>query len=130
MNILRIVYIKEREEVCGNIKKLILRIKRIFNIIEYSINEGKLIFYLPIFKDTKLSKRKINKLSKKIIIRLIKERINVVVLSKYLMLQKQLKIKLYSENIDILDGKLLYKSLIYDIIEYILNKKSKSMKER
>lgn len=101
-----------------------------FNIIDSDKNNEKRIYYLPIFKNTKLSKYKINRLSKKIVNKLENEGISNIALSKHLETIQLLKIKLYVENMNILDGRLLFKCLIYELIEYILNIKNKKMQER
>lgn len=127
---MKICYIKEKEETCDFVKRIILRIKRYFNIIEVKESEEKLIYNLPIFKNTKLSKYRINKLCKKIADKLNNQGITNIVLSKHLETVKLLKLKLYCKNLNILDGRLLFKSLIYEIIEYILKIKGKKIEER
>lgn len=127
---MKICYIKEKEETCDFVKRIILRIKRYLNIIEVKESEEKLIYNLPIFKDTKLSKYRINKLCKKIAFKLNNQGITNIVLSKHLETFELLKLKLYCKNLNILDGRLLFKSLIYETIEYILKLKGKKIEER
>lgn len=102
---MKICYIKEKEETCDFIKIIITKIKRIFNIIEVKKEQECLFYYLPIFKETKLNKYKINRLVKKISRKLEKDTITNVVLSKYLETVELLKLKLYCKNINILDRK-------------------------
>lgn len=105
MSILKICYIKEKEETCDFIKIIITKIKRTFNIIEAKKEQERLIYYLPIFKSTKLNKYRINMLVKKISKKLEKDAITNVVLSKNLETVELLKLKLYCKNINILDRK-------------------------
>lgn len=127
---MKVCYIREKENTCDFIKRLIIGIKRVFNIIDITKTDNKLIYYLPIFNGTKLSKYRINKLSRKVVKKLEDEGIYNIALSKYLDTVKLVKIKLYSENINILNGRLLFKYLSYELIEYILNLKNKKMQER
>ena len=80
----------------------------------------KLIYYLPVFADTKLSKYRINRLSKSIVSKLENVGISNIALSQHLETIQLLKLKLYCENMNILDGRLLFKCLSYELIEYIL----------
>lgn len=130
MSVLKVCYIREKEETCDFIKRVIVRIKRIFNIIDIDKNDEKLIYYLPVFADTKLSKYRINRLSKSIVSKLENVGISNIALSKRLETIQLLKLKLYCENINILDGRLLFKCLSYELIEYILKIKNKKMQER
>ena len=107
MSVLKVCYIREKEDTCDFIKRIIIRIKRQFNIIDIAKNNGKLIYYLPIFNGTKLSKYRINKLSRRIVNNLENEGIKNIALSKYLETIPLLKSKLYCENINILDALLL-----------------------
>ena len=127
---MKVCYIREKEETCDFIKRVIVRIKRIFNIIDIDKNDEKLIYYLPVFADTKLSKYRINRLSKSIVSKLENVGISNIALSKRLETIQLLKLKLYCENINILDGRLLFKCLSYELIEYILKIKNKKMQER
>lgn len=127
---MKVVYIKETEETCDFIKRIIIKIKRMFNIIDIDKNDEKIMYYLPMFKKTKPSKYRINKLSRKIIYNLENEGINDIALSKYLETVELLKLKLYSKNMNILDGRFLFKCLNYELLEYIFNIKNKNMQER
>lgn len=130
MSVLKVCYIREKEDTCDFIKRIIVRIKRLFNIIDIVKNNGKLIYYLPIFNGTKLTKYRINKLSMRIVNKLENEGIKNIALSKYLETIPLLKSKLYCKNVNILDGRLLFKCLSYELIEYILNIKNKKIQER
>lgn len=127
---MRVCYIREKEDTCDFIKRIIVKIKRMFNIIDITKIDEKLIYYLPLFSGTKLSKYRINKLARKIVSKLEHEGINNIALSKYLQTVQLLKLRLYGENINILDGRLLFKFLSYELIEHILNMKNKKIQER
>lgn len=127
---MKVCYIREKEETCDFIKRVIVQIKRIFNIIDIDKNDEKLIYYLPVFADTKLSKYRINRLSKSIVSKLENVGISNIALSQHLETIQLLKLKLYCENMNILDGRLLFKCLSYELIEYILKIKNKKMQER
>ena len=127
---MKVCYVKEKEDTCDFIKRIIILIKRLFNVIDIVKDNGKLIYYLPIFNSTKLSKYRINKLSMRIVNKLENEGIKNIALSKYLETIPLLKSKLYCENINILDGRLLFKCLSCELIEYILNIKNKKIQER
>ena len=124
------IYISETMQTCDFIKRFILYVKKIFNIVKISNVDGKVILYLPIFQEHKLSKYRIKKLSQKIIKVLKKEKIVNIVLSNYLETVELLKNNLYSNNLNILDGRYLFKCLSYKIIEYIFKLKKKTMKLR
>lgn len=124
------IYISETMQTCDFIKRFILYVKKIFNIVKISNVDGKVILYLPIFQEHKLSKYRIKKLSQKIIKVLKKEKILNIVLSNYLETVELLKNNLYSNNLNILDGRYLFKCLSYKIIEYIFKLKKKTMKLR
>ena len=127
---MKVCYIREKEDTCDFIKRIWLRIKRLFNIIEIKKENERLVYYLPTFNDSKLSKYNIKRLSKKISNKLEDEGINNIALSKKLQTNELLKMSLYSNNINILDGRFLFKCLSYEIIEYILKKRNKKMQER
>lgn len=124
---MKIIYIKETKETCDIVKMVILKIKSFFNIIDVDNIEGKTIYYLPIFDNKDITKYRIKKLSKKIIKNLERDGTSNVVISKYLDTIQELKNKLYSENINILDGRYLFKCLTYEVIEYILKRKKKDI---
>ena len=127
---MKVCYIREKEETCDFIKRIWLRIKRLFNIIEIKEENDKLIYYLPIFSDTKISKYKIKRLTKKIVGKIEDEGINNIALSKKLEENELLKMSFYSNNINILDGRYLFKCLSYELIEYVLKIKNKKIQER
>lgn len=97
-------------------------IKVLFNIIKKQKFNDKVIYYLPIYKKNKLSERKSKKLVKKLNKLLKKDEIKKVAISKQLNINK-IKNNLHSYNIDILNGRILFKYLIEEIIDYICEKK-------
>lgn len=127
---MKIVYIREAEETCDIIKRIILKIKRFLNIINIENKSNNTIYYLPIFKDSKISKYRIKRLVCKVNNLLEKEGTNSIVLSEYLYNNVLLRNYLYSENINILDGRFLFKCLTYNIIKYIFKIKNKAMEFR
>ena len=124
--ILKIIYIKEYKETSNIKKRILLNIKKILNIIKIKNNT----YYLPIFKDTKLSKYRIKKITNKINRLLEKDGANSIAISEYLYSNQLFKNYLYSNNINILNGRYLFKCLTYQIIEYILKTKNKEMEFR
>jgi len=102
---LKIIYIKETEETCDIIKRIILRIKKIFNFVKIENSDNNIIYYLPVFKDSKISKYRIKKLVNKVNTLLEKDNSNTIVLSEHLDKNQLLKNYLYAENINILDGR-------------------------
>ena len=124
---MKIIYIKETKETCDIVKRVILKIKSFFNIIDVDNIGGKTIYGLPIFASKDITKYRINKLSKKIIKNLERDETSNVVISKYLDTIQELKNKLYSENINILNGRYLFKCLTYEVIEYVLKRKKKDI---
>lgn len=127
---MKVVYIRETEETCDIIKRIIFRIKRFLRIINIENKNNNTIYYLPIFKDSNISKHYVRKLSNKISKVLEKQGSNNIVLSEYLYNNQLLKNYLYSENINILDGRFLFKCLIYNVIKYIFKIKNKEMEFR
>ena len=123
------IYIREAKETCDIIKRIILKIKYFFNIIDTETEKEKIIYLLPIFAGKKIGRRKIKKMVKKIINKLEKAGARHVILSKYIETLKQLKNNLYSVNINILDGRYLFKCLLYDITEYIIKIKKEDIKK-
>ena len=120
----KIIYIKESNKNSNLKSKLLLNLKKIFNIIKTKENT----YYIPICKEDKLSEYRIKKLTKKINILLEKDASNTVALSTYLSNNQLFKNYLYSQNLNILDGRFLFKCLSYNLIEYILKNQSKEMK--
>lgn len=127
---MKIIYIKEVEETCDIVRRIILRAKRFLNVIERKNIDEYTMYYLPIFRDSKLSKHRIKKLSNKINTLLEKDGSNTIVLSEYLDNNQLLKNYLYIENINILDGRYLFKCLTHKILEYIFRIKNKTMEFR
>ena len=127
---MKVIYIKETEETCDFVKRIILKLKCFFNIINIKNVQEKTTYNLPIFANRKISNRKINKLSKKIIKKLEEDGVYNIALSKYLCTVERLKNSFYSENINILDGRYLFKCLSYELIEYVLKIKNKKIQER
>ena len=124
---MKIIYIKESKETCDIVKRIILKMKKFLNIIKI---ENDNIYYLPIFKDSKLSKYRIKRLYSKIYKLLERDETSCVVLSEYLNSNQLLKNYLYSENINILDGRYLFKNMSCEILEYIFKIKNKPIELR
>lgn len=124
------MYIRETEEICDIVKRILLHIKRKLNIIKVDYKEDDKICYLPVFKETKLSKRRVKRISNKINSLLEKEGISNIVLSEYFDDNQLFKNCLYSKNINILDGRFLFKCLTYQIIEHVFKIKNKAMEFR
>ena len=112
-----IFFIQESKEK----NKFKLKINNMFNRIEYKEN----FISLPINEKIKLSSKKV----KKIIRKLKENNIRTVVLSKYLDNIQELKNEIYSNNINILEGRYLFKLLIKESIEYICKKSNKKMED-
>lgn len=127
---MKIIYIKETEETCDMVKRIIVKIKKNLNIIKVQSANDKTIYYLPVFRDSKISKYRIKKISNKINRLLETEGSNTIVLSESLNNNKLLKNYLYIENINILEGRHLFKCLTYKILEYIFKIKNKAMELR
>ncbi len=119
---MKICYIKEMNETCDFVKRIVIKIKKIFNIVEFSEDNGKTTITLPLFKSNKIRNKKIIKIAKRINKKLYDNNIENVVLSNYLEENEILKQKLYCQNINILDGRYLFYLLIPEIIEYILKR--------
>ena len=124
------MYIRESEETCDIVKRILLHVKRRLNIIKVDYKEDNEICYLPVFRETKLSKCRVKRISNKINYLLEREEISDIVLSEYLDQNQLFKNYLYSKNINILDGRFLFKCLTYQIIEHIFNIKNKAMELR
>ena len=127
---MKIVYIRETDKTCDIVKTIIIKIKKILNIIKIAENEDKNIYYLPVFNDNKISKIRIKKLVNKINKLLEKNGIYNVVLSEYFENNQSFKNCLYSKNINVLDGSFLFKCLIDKMLEYIFEISNKEMKCR
>lgn len=126
---MKIGYIRETEESSSFLEKIRLFFKKTFNIIDVKIENGKIIYYLPISNKTKLTTHRIKRILKKLVIILEKEGIYNIALSKYLS-KGEFKLYLYSQNINILNGRYLYKCLVYDLLKNIFDKKQKQMELR
>lgn len=119
---MNICYISETHETCDFVKRIVIKIKKIFNIVEFSEDNGKTTITLPLFKSNKIRNKKIIKIAKRINKKLYDNNIENVVLSNYLEENEILKQKLYCQNINVLDGRYLFYLLIPEIIEYILKR--------
>ena len=122
------VYISEIQRENSLKKKLLQRVKYFFNIIDIKNKEEKNIFFLPIYDNKKTRKYKIKYLSKKIVKNIKDE--DYVVLSQSLQRISILKNILYSENINILNGRYLFKCLNINILYYILNAKNENIESQ
>ena len=97
------------------------KIKSVFNFI--TILNDRIL--LPIKKDEILEKnQKVLKLINKTIKILKRKNIKTVVISKKLQKNEQIINLLNSNNINIFDGRWLFKYILYEIIDYILKKKN------
>lgn len=112
-----IFFIQESKEK----SKFKLKINNVLNKIEYKEN----FVNLPINGESKLSSKKVKKIIKK----LKDNNIRTVVLSKNLSHIEILKNEMYYNNINILEGKYLFKLLIEESIEYICKKSNKKMED-
>lgn len=105
------------------------KMHKIFNIIKLEQNR----IILPITKgeieNGKLSQKKEQILAKKIVNKLKKAMGNNVILSKEIKKQENLVNYLYSQNVNIIDGKWLFGILSDEAITYAVNKK-KMKKEK
>lgn len=105
-----------------------IRIKdKIFNSIKHESVLEKEIFSLPINKESK--NKKIQKVSIKLTKSLLEENIRKVVLSNELFENEILKNVLEQNRINVLDGKLIYKILLPQIIQKICLYKNSDIKE-
>jgi len=116
-------YIQESKEKNLFIKK----IKQTLNAIGVENKNGRMFCLLPI--DNKTKQKKIISIAKKLNKELYKNCIEYVVLSNNLENLEVLKNELYSENINILDGRILFQYLTLDIIEYIYKFQNKNIEE-
>lgn len=124
---MKICYIKEMNETCDFVKRILIKIKKLFNIVEFSEDKGKTTIILPLFKSNIIKDKKIIKIAKKINRKLYDNNIENVVLSNYLEENEILKQKLYCQNINILDGRYLFYLLIPEIVDYILKGQKKKL---
>ncbi len=116
---MEIGYIKEE---CNSLKlkdSICLRFREIFGIIKEIYIDDKLFFVLPITNNSKLNKKRIKRLAKCLDKCLYKNDIENIVLSNYLYSISLFKNILYGQNINIFNGKKLFKYMVYDILKYI-----------
>lgn len=118
---MRVIYIKATEKPKSFLKRIRYCFDYYFNIIRTITIQSDRIYCLPILYNKKIKKKKIKRLSYKIIKKLEKDESNIIVLSEYLSNVDYLKIFLCSKGINILDGRLLFKCLYNKIISYILD---------
>ena len=111
-------------------KKIKIRLMRFFNIVKKELYNEKNIYYLPILKNEDISECTIKRLSKEINKILEKEESNTVALSDFLSENYILRNYLYSNNINILNGRFLFKCLTYNIIKYLFNIKKQEIELR
>ena len=97
----------------------------LFNIIR--LEEDKII--LPITVQEEINLKKARKLAQKTKKILDETTCNKIILSKEIKKQKDYKNYLYSNNIDIVDGKWLFEVLSAKILEYVINKKNMKKEE-
>ena len=102
-----------------------LKINNILNKIEEKTDGNKIFLSFPIKADRKIKDKKI----KKLVNILENYKIKTAVLSKELYSNIKLKNHLYSKNINILDGKYLFKLLTEEIIDYICKKFKKPLEK-
>lgn len=110
-----IIYVKKLEET-----KLTYSL---FNIFKAEKNEDKNIIYLPINKHSR--KRKIEKVCEKLSKYFYNNNIKNVVLEEELMENDTAKNVLYSNNINIIDEKILSRFLVYNLVKKIYEFKLK-----
>lgn len=127
---MKVIYIQETKETCDIVKRLLLKIMKTLNVIKIGVVNNKIIYYLPIFRDDKITKYRLKKFSNKINKMLEKDESNSIVLSQYLSDNKLLQNYLFSENINILDGRDLFKILSEEVLEYIFKIKGEKLELR
>lgn len=123
---LKIGYIREKEVTCDIVKQIIVRIERFFSIVKFEKINDKIFITLPITSRTKLNKYTTKRLAKAVLKKLYDNCIENVVLSKHLEDLSLFKNILYSENMNILDGKYLFKVISYNILQYIYEYKKEA----
>ena len=105
------------------------KIRKIFNIVELEQNRVILPITKSEIENGKLSQKKAQILAKNIVNKLKNAIGNNVILSKEIKKQKNLVNYLYSQNMNIIDGKWLLGILSDEAITYVVNKK-KMKKEK
>lgn len=128
MIILQTIYIKERKKTNKIKKSIINKYKSLFNKIDILDNNKRILLYLPIIEEHRISKYRIDKISNKVLHIIEKNGTNLVVLTDYLKQNDRLKNNLYNENINILNGRFLFKCLSNNILEYIAECKNIDIK--
>lgn len=135
-------YIKETEEtkeILGEkaqkfpliFKKILYIIKNKLCIVNVKEIEDKIICIIPFVKENKITPKIAEKISNKINKLLDKNNVKNVVLSEHLNSIETLVNSLQANNINILDGRWLFKYEIIDIVKYIAetsNKKVENLK--
>ena len=97
---------------------------KLFNIIK--LKDDKII--LPV-QSEEISLKKAEKLAKKTKKILDKTNCNKIILSKEIKKQENFKNYLYSDQVNIVDGKWLFEILSYQAVEYIIKKQSMKKEE-
>lgn len=128
--VLNVIYIKETEDTCDIIKRIIIKIKKKLNIIKIENINNKITYLLPIFKESKISKYRVKRFCNQINKILDRNGSNTVVLSENLNNNQLLKNYLFAKNINILNGRFLFKCLTYKILEYIYKIKNEAIELR
>lgn len=105
------------------------KIRKIFNIVELEQNRVILPITKSEIENGKLSQKKAQILAKNIVNKLKNAIGNNVILSREIKKQKNLVNYLYSQNMNIIDGKWLFGILSDEAITYVVNKK-KMKKEK
>lgn len=105
------------------------KIRKIFNIVELEQNRVILPITKSEIENGKLSQKKAQILAKNIVNKLKNAIGNNIILSKEIKKQKNLVNYLYSQNMNIIDGKWLFGILSDEAITYVVNKK-KMKKEK
>lgn len=105
------------------------KIRKIFNIVELEQNRVILPITKSEIENGKLSQKKAQILAKNIVNKLKNAIGNNVILSKEIKKQKNLVNYLYSQNMNIIDGKWLFGILSDEAITYVVNKR-KMKKEK
>ena len=94
-------------------------ITKLLSLIE--IVDDKII--LPIEKNENISEKKIKRLTKKIEKLINKANCKTIILSKYLKHNENLIMELKNKKVKLVEGKWLFNVMIYEILDYICEKK-------
>ena len=121
MIFLKVVFIEKAERRKYIFSKIEFFLNSCFNIIKIKTKQDSKVYYLYFPCNKEIGKNRAKRISYKIAKRLKEDESNTVVLSKSLYIINNLKTALYSNNINILDGRLLFKCLYNKVIDYILN---------